>query len=243
MIAGYTDSFGEGESDIYVVKTDLEGYEEWYKTLSGEGPETGWKGIRSDEGGYVIIGGTGTFGLGNRDVYLIKLDAGGEEVWSHTYGFGSRVEAYDCGNSVTETRDGGYILIGDSNAIDQLPSTEMMNFYVDKTDKQGREIWTKSYGRGQMYDYGTDILETEDGGYVLTGTTKSGGGNNVFYLVKLANNGTKLWTKSFGGPEKEWGSSAILTKDGYIVLAGQSKSYGSGTNDIWMVKVDPSRLE
>ena len=174
---------------------------------------------------------------------MIKLDARGGEVWSQTYGYGGRVEAYDWGNSVTETGDGGYILIGDSNGTDQLPSTEMMNFYVIKTDRQGSEIWTKSYGRGQMYDYGTDILETEDGGYILTGTTKSGGGNNVFYLVKLANNGTKLWTKSFGGPEKEWGSSAILTKDGYIVLAGQSKSYGSGTNDIWMVKVDPSTLE
>ncbi len=243
LIAGYTDSFGEGESDIYVVKTDLEGYEEWYKTLGGEGPEMGWKVIRSDEGGYVIIGGTGTFGLGNRDVYLIKVDGGGGEIWSQTYGYGGRVEAYDWGNSVTETGDGGYILIGDSNASDQLPSTEMMNFYVVKTDSQGNEIWTKSYGRGQMYDYGTDILETEDGGYVLTGTTKSGGGNNDFYLVKLANNGTKLWTKSFGGSENEWGSSAILTKDGFIVLAGQSKSYGSGSFDFWIVKVDPSTLE
>jgi len=243
LIVGYTDSFGEGEYDIYVVKTDIEGHEEWYKTLGGEGPEMGWDVIRSLQGGYAIIGGTGTFGLGNRDVYLIKLDARGGEVWSQTYGYGGRVEAYDWGNSVTETSDGGYILIGDSNATDQLPSTEMMNLYVIKTDKLGNEIWTQSYGRGQMYDYGNDILETDDGGFILAGTTKTGGGNNEFYMVKLADDGTKLWSKAFGGPDNEWGSSVILTKDGDIVIAGQTKSYGSGSFDIWMVKVDPSTLE
>ena len=181
--------------------------------------------------------------LGNRDVYLIKLSEEGDEIWFQTYGYGGRVEAYDWGNSITETRDGGYILLGDSNATDQLPPTEMMNFYVIKTDEQGNEIWTKSYGRGQMYDFGNDILETDDGGFILAGTTKSGGGNNDFYVVKLANNGTKMWSKSFGGPETDWGSAVILTKDGDIVLAGQTKSYGSGSFDIWVVKIDPSTLE
>ena len=243
LVAGYTDSYGEGESDIYVVKTDYDGNEEWSKTYGGEGPEMGWNVIRSIEDGYAIIGGTGTFGLGNRDVYLIKLSEEGDEIWFQTYGYGGRVEAYDWGNSITETRDGGYILLGDSNATDQLPPTEMMNFYVIKTDEQGNEIWTKSYGRGQMYDFGNDILETEDGGYMLAGTTKSGGGNNDFYVVKLANNGTKMWSRSFGGPETDWGSAVILTKDGDIVLAGQTKSYGSGSFDIWVVKIDPSTLE
>ena len=73
LVAGYTDSYGEGESDIYVVKTDYDGNEEWSKTYGGEGPEMGWNVIRSIEDGYAIIGGTGTFGLGNRDVYLIKF--------------------------------------------------------------------------------------------------------------------------------------------------------------------------
>ena len=86
IIAGFTDSWGEGGGNVYLIKTDAEGNELWFNTFGGE--STDWaKSVRqTTDGGYIIAGATESYGAGDFDIYLIKTDTAGNELWSKTFG-------------------------------------------------------------------------------------------------------------------------------------------------------------
>jgi outer membrane protein assembly factor BamB len=77
-IAGFTESFGAGEADVYVVKLDANGNLQWTKTIGGPHREEGTSLIQTSDGGYAIAGVTISFGAGEADVYVVKLDANGK---------------------------------------------------------------------------------------------------------------------------------------------------------------------
>lgn len=108
IIVGYTESFGAGGSDVYLIKTDMNGDTLWTKTYGGTRSEAGYSVQQTSDGGYIITGYTGSFALGNSDVYVIKTDAHGDTMWTKTYG-GS---GDDCGYSIQQTSDGGYVIGG-----------------------------------------------------------------------------------------------------------------------------------
>lgn len=237
ILVGYTDSFGAGENDVYLIRTNAQGQEIWSKTFGGEGPERGDAVSATSDGGFVLVGATGSFGAGNRDVYLIKTDAEGNELWSKTYGYGGRVEAYDWGHEVQDTSDGGYIVVGDSNAPAVTGATELMNVYLVKTDAEGNEEWSQGLGTGSHYDYGNSVREMEDGGYVAVGAAYRMGRNDV-YAVKVDAGGNWVWSRTFGDLRAEWGSAVTVTDDGGIVIVGHTDSFGAGSFDVWLLRVD-----
>lgn len=243
IIAGYTESFGAGEDDVYLIKTDTEGNEVWSKTFGGPSSEMGNSVCETSDGGHIVAGATGSYGSGNQDVYLIKVDSEGNEMWSKTFGHGSDPIAYDWGNSVHETSDGGYIIIGNNNAATNPARGQLMDFYVIKTDSKGNETWTTTLGRGRFYDYGNSVCETSNGGYVVAGTTKSVKDNNDVYLAKVDSEGNVMWKEAFGDFGSEWGSSITVTKDGDYVVVGHTNSYGAGAFDVWLIKVEGTRDE
>jgi putative intracellular protease/amidase len=237
IVAGYTESYGAGKNDIYLVKVDADGNEVWSKTFGGPEAEMGMSVRATNDGGYIVSGSTGSFGLSNRNVYVVKTNESGVEVWSNNYGVIEGAVPYDVGNTIRETSDGGYIIAGSNTASDTLGVGELMNIFLVKLDEQGDEVWTTKAGRSSFYDYGNDVYEDIDGGYVVVGATKSRSDNNEVYLVKIDVDGNVLWKKSFGDYGSDWGSAISVTADGDYVIVGHTSSFGAGSFDVWLVKV------
>lgn len=240
MICGFTHSFGAGEEDIYVVKTDREGKELWSKTYGGKRFEYAHSIHKLNNGHYIIGAVTGTFGGGNSDVYLVEIDEQGNEVW--TKSIGGQLESmlpeaertpFDWSTQLQVCRDGGYILTGYTNAKD------IMNVLVVKTDEQGEIVWGKNLGGGPFYDYGFSVAETVDGDFFVCGTTKSIDENNDILLARIDQNGRILSQKKIGGSGSDWGSALFLDKEGHLIVAGHTNSLSFGSYDVFLLALEP----
>ncbi len=108
IMAGYTESFGAGSDDAYLIKADASGNLEWEKTFGGSGWDNAYSVRQTMDGGYIVAGATDSFGAGGRDVYLVQTDALGNQEWDKTIGGSNDDFAY----SVQQTTDGGYIMVG-----------------------------------------------------------------------------------------------------------------------------------
>ncbi len=127
VLAGYTESFGEGDQDFWLVKTDENGEESWSESYGGEEDETCWTVIQTEEGGYILAGETESFGEGNRDFWMVKTDNRGELIWSQTYGGESGDRCF----SAISTEDGGYALAGLTFSFGEGSS----DFWLVKTER------------------------------------------------------------------------------------------------------------
>jgi hypothetical protein len=215
---------------VYLVKLDANGNLQWTKTIGGEKTEGGLSLIQTSDGGYVIAGYTYSFGAGERDVYVVKLDANGNLQWTKTIG-GPKD---DWGCSLIQTSDGGYAIAGTTSSF----GAGGEDVYVVKLDANGNLQWTKTIG-GEKTDGGLSLIQTSDGGYAIAGTTSSfGAGWADVYVVKLDANGNLQWTKTIGGPGYDWGHSLIQTSDGGYAIAGETNSFGAGEGDVYVVKLD-----
>jgi hypothetical protein len=229
-IAGHTESFGAGEKDVYVVKLDASGNLQWTKTIGGKDWDAGLSLIQTSDGGYAIAGATKSFGAGETDVYVVKLDAKGNLQWTKTIGGPGNEEGF----SLIQTSDGGYAIAGVTESF----GAGWADVYVVKLDAKGNLQWTKTIG-GPGNEEGFSLIQTSDGGYAIAGTTTSfGAGWHDVYVVKLDANGNLQWTKTIGGPASEEGRSLIQTSDGGYAIAGTTTSFGAGWHDVYVVKLD-----
>jgi hypothetical protein len=227
IITGGTSSFGNGSSDVYLIKTDGSGTEQWTKTFGGTDHDYGFSVQQTTDGGYIITGRTGSFG--NADVYLIKTDGSGTEQWTKTFGGTD----YEEGWSVQQTTDGGYIITGQTESF----GNGYYAVYLIKTDGSGTEQWTKTFG-GTDIDRGYSVQQTTDGGYIITGWTSSfGNGSSDVYLIKTDGSGTEQWTKTFGGTDNDNARSVQQTTDGGYIITGWTVSFGNG-GDVYLIKTD-----
>jgi hypothetical protein len=184
IIVGQTQSFGSGDIDVYLLKTDSIGNLIWSKTFGGSGGDAGRFVQQTADGGYIITGITSSFSTANNDIYLIKTDSIGNLIWSKTFGGINN----DWGLSVKQTTDSGYIIVGQTNSF----GAGDYDVYLIKTNVNGNTLWTRTFG-GTSYDVGRSVQQTMDGGYITVGCTNSfGAGGLDVYLVKtdsLGNNG------------------------------------------------------
>ena len=282
LVAGRTDSFGSGRKDIWLIKTDERGNEIWNTTFGGKWTDVANSMERTTDGGYIIVGyaypETGDIdestwvikidNNGNKqwdylfreegyfedgsiqqtsdegyiivctgeevdgdgsDAYLIKIDKDGNEQWDRSFG----IKVYSqCGRFVRQTHDMGYVILSNKKHFIPGPNyygEERVDLWLIKTDKDGNELWNKTYG-GEKWDAGTMFLQTNDGGYILLGKTKSysSGEDSDIWLIKTDSEGNRVWEKTFGGNESEAGQSILATQDGGYILTGSG----------WLIKID-----
>lgn len=203
---------------------------EWEKTFGGENDEGAYAITQTQDGGYIVVGYTKSFGKGNQDAYVLKLDAKGEKEWDETYG--GLWE--DAALSVQQTKDKGYVIAG----VRQSYLAGSKQFYVLKLAKEGQKDWEKTFGAGKD-EIASSIVQTEDGGYAIAGFTMSmGSGGADMFIVKVNGSGEKEWSRAFGGPKDDYANSIAQTNDGGYVLAGYTESTGKGYKDILVVKLN-----
>lgn len=230
IITGSTYDFPSGWEHTYLIKTDGYGDTLWTKTLGGTVAEDGYWVEQTSDGGYIIAGTTGSFGAGFQDIYLIKINAVGNTLWSKTFGgIGSEV-----GHSVQQTTDGGYIIAGYTTGF----GAGAPDVYLVRTDVNGNMLWTKTFG-GTNSDDGYSVRQTSDGGYIIVGFTYSfGAGNNDVYLIKTDTTGNPLWTKTYGASNFDYAYSVEQTTDGGYIIVGGTLSFGVGGGDVYLIKTD-----
>ena len=234
VIAGETSSYGNGGSDVYLIKTDEYGDTLWTKTFGGNGIEIGYSVVESNDGGLVIAGETSSYGNGGSDVYLIKTDEYGDTLWTKTFGGNLGDRAY----SIEKTNDGGYIIAGSTTILGNVGS----DIYLIKTDEYGDTLWTKTFGGNSV---GRDVAQTYDGGYIITGFTGINGGNPDAYLIKTNSIGDTLWTETYGSPGWDKAYSVIevlqdqaVPNSGGYKISGYSDDWLNHTDCGWVIETD-----
>ncbi len=233
-IAGYTNSFGAGGYDFYLVKTDTAGNQQWAKTYGGADWDFAYSMEQTSDGGYILAGGTYSTVGGDEDVYLVKTNSIGDTLWTRKYGGPMQDEAH----SVKQTSDGGYILTGFSKTSNDT----LGNVYVIKTDAGGDTVWTRKYG-GAKADFGNDVIEsTSLSAYVIGGGTNSFGLPDLdFYLLQLQLNGDTVWTRKYkptGGNGDDVINGVCAAKFNTFAFTGYNYSNSAGFNDIFFFKFD-----
>ena len=177
IITGYTGSYGAGDHDVWLIKTDRHGEMQWHQTFGGSGSDYGSCVQQTSDGGYIITGYTGSFGAGNWDVWLIKTNANGDVQWDQTFG-GSNDDA---GYWVDQTTTGGYIIVGSTSSF----GAGNWDVWLIKTNANGDVQWDQTFGWRNL-DIGWTVQQTTDKGYIIMGETESyGPGERNVWLVKV----------------------------------------------------------
>lgn len=227
IIAGGTGGF---LGHAYLIKTNSNGDSLWTRIYSGSGIESFSSAVQTSDGGFIISGSTNSFGAGNNDAYLVKTDNNGNFIWAKTYG----TTGGEGSSQVQQTADGGFIILGSMSAIGSGNS----DMYLVKTDSSGNLLWSKAYG-SPGNDYGYSIQQTNDTGYIITGSTSlSVGDDDDICLIKTDVNGDTLWTHIYGSFNNERGYYGQQTSDGGYLMAGITRSFGLGNADLYLIKTD-----
>jgi hypothetical protein len=230
IIAGFTYSFGAGDGDVYLVKTDTAGDALWTRTFGGAYCDYGWSVRQTSDSGYVIAGATTPSDTEQPNVCLIRTYANGDTQWTRTFGG----TGYDVSNSVQQTPDSGYIIAGYTESF----GTRYSDVWLIKTTARGDTVWTRNFG-GVGPEEGWSVQQTADGGYIVAGGTQSfGAGGFDVYLVRTDAGGDSVWTKTFGGTDLDEGCSVQQTADGGYIIAGFTYSFGAGEDDVYLIKTD-----
>lgn len=246
-----------GLIDVLAVKTDSGGNIEWTKTYGGSNNDYGYAVINSIDDGYIIAATSdsndGDLGGNNGlvDLWIIKINLSGDIEWQKNYGGAKN----DNPRAVISTSENGYLFVGssqsdDGDIIGHHGSTLVNDIWVLKTDINGNLLWNKSLGSTD-FDFGEDVIESQDGNYTVLGTTAGYDGDiNISHgdydivLFKINPDGEIIWTYNYGGSWSDYGSALVETPDGGNIVASETQSDDGqvtgwhGAADCWIFKTD-----
>ena len=229
IIVGFTENSILDDMNAYILKTNANGDTLWTKSYGGPEPEYVYQ-ILPYQNNYFIIGYSQSFGGGDYDVYLLKINQDGDTLWTKTYGGWGNEE----GREIVLTADNHLVFVGSSNSAD----LDDLDIFITKIDLDGNEIWTKYFG-GSEKEFGNCIKLCNDGGFIIGGETFSYDiGDGDAYLIRTNANGDTLWTKTYGGNLADEIKSIICNSDGTYTMAIRDSSTGSGDIDVEVMKTN-----
>ena len=215
----------------YLIKANSNGDILWSKTFQSlyMVGDLGQDVRQTHDGGYALLR---VSYLAAQYASLIKTDAAGDTLWiRHLH------ETLATAFSFEQTSDDGFIIVGD-HGNHSIGAIDTVNALLVKISSDGDVVWSKSYG-GLKNDVGYSVEQTNDNGYIMTGSATSFGSDSTdVYLVKTDAAGDTLWTRRYGGPGNDWGVTVKQTSDNGYIVAGNTNSFGAGGYDICLLKTN-----
>ena len=226
VIVGECKSFNAKRSDICVTRLNKEGQTKWRKLLGGKKKEKGIAISRAKDGNLLVLGEGKSFNNnGDQDLYVVKLSLEGNVMWEKSFG-GDRDEY---AGGIAGTNDGGVLIVGDTESFSKKGYRDI---YIVRLDKNGNELSIKTIG-GKLNDEANSLTRTADGNFMMVGSREvKRSGNADFFLMKLNQNGQKIWARTLGQAENDVLMAVAPTPDGGIVATGKTRSYNSVQTDL-----------
>ncbi|HPD38543.1 MAG TPA: hypothetical protein PK411_09405 [Mesotoga infera] len=243
-------SVNKGDSDVWIVKIDVEGNLVWQRSFGGSKGDSNAYVEQTTDGGYVFVAhsesndGDVSGNKGSFDFWVVKLDSDGALVWQKSFGGTEAEFPYD----IRQTNDGGYLVVGEtmSNDGDVSGNHGSCDVWIIKLDLLGNLEWQKCLGGSNCDRVYAMTEQTPEGDFVIAGSTSSNDGditgNNGkgdAWIVKLDYFGNIIWQKCVGGSGFETALSINPTADCGYIIGGGTTSTGKGEdNDCWIAKLD-----
>lgn len=232
VVVGDTKSKTGVDHDVIVVKVDAMGSEVWERNFGGPYCDYGAAVVETADGGFLVAGGTESYGAGVYDAYLIRLNSEGQAIWEKTYGG----KGSDCAYALIKNPDGGFTAAGNTDSTESGKTS----IYLFQTDAEGSLLWERQIGRSDD-TYGWCLQPNSDGGYLVAGETAvvgASGGGLKSYLVKTDSQGKQLWEKTYGVNFYSTTYALVQAGEENSILVGKKES-ADGVHDLYILKTDP----
>lgn len=213
---------------FWLVKTDSLGNHEWQRTFGGSDYDQCMSVIATDDGGYAMTGNTNSFSAGRSDVWVVRTNSAGDSMWARSYGG----EWGEGGRTIVQTFDGGFAVAGKWREFRDGDD----DFWLVRLNESGDTLWTRSYGF-QYHDECNAMIQTSQGEFILAGFRSRGwsAGSEQFWFVTVDGDGAVMQEGIAGGIGQDMANGVTIDNNGNIVLAGETYSFGSGLDDVWLV--------
>jgi PKD repeat protein len=253
--------------DCWIIKCDSNGIKQWDRTLGGSSDDFFYRIINTADSGYLMLANSRSPASGDIaevphgifDVWAVKLNSAGVTEWEKRYG-GTSVNG---GTSAVPLAGGGFMIGGYTDSPISGDVSEdsygSYDFWVLRIDNVGNIIWDKRYG-GNDIETISRIFRTEDGGFLLAGSSGSGisglktqdnyvNGQYDMWFVKIDSSGNFIWDKIIGSLDNDTRMDIVQTSDQHYFIASSTgagiggdktePSYGiSGVTDFWVMRTD-----
>ena len=230
VLGGFSNSESAGGLDGYLAIADPTGRIVTERRFGGQQYDRTTDVVATNDNSFVLIGETRSIGAGERDVFLVKTDREGKEVWRKAFG-GPQT---DRGLAGVETKDGSVVVIGGAAGNDDKGEGLVL-----KIDRDGKQVWRALIpGDKDVIPHGVSLLP--DGRILVIGYTNSWGATvNDYFVATISLGGKVEKIQVLGGKDDDRAMTSFLAKDGNTWLIGYSKSFGTGKWDMLIAQVGP----
>ncbi len=227
LVVGSSKSFGKGSYDFYALKLTKEGKVQWRQTAGGKDWDIPKGVVETDNGDFILVGKSESFGDNGYDGFVVKLDHNGKQLWEETYG-GKKDDEL---NAIAKGKNGEFVLVGKTKSFVHHKG----DAYILKINEDGDKLLEKTYG-GTGKEYATAVTAAKNGDYLIVGSTRSvSNGRADILSIMIDQNGTVKGSGHYGGKKMDIAHGVTQIKDGSFFIAGETESYGNGGIDIFLI--------